>query len=113
MATAFDVTTYPLDTQTGFKMDLGTRVNRAADGTPTLRVMKPAQPASLRCIFMPQTQAASQSFWTYLVNNRATEFDIVHNGRTYRGYIDGETLEQEEKNGVWQYWAFNFEAIIV
>lgn len=109
----FNETDYPLEKRTRFKLSLGTKVDRAGDNSPRIRSVSDVNPADLACKFTPMSESDSEAFWTYLQSVRLTELDISHNGRTYRGYIDGSSLKQYEDNGVLQYWAFDFVAVVV
>lgn len=113
MATAFDVTTYPLETSTGFNSGLGTRTDRTASGGVRIRKVSSSRPALIRCEFIPLFETESDSFWGYITANEMTEFDIAHEGRTYRGYIDGETVQNSPRDGVLSVWSFDFEAVAV
>lgn len=107
MATTFDVTTYPLETSSRFKPELGTTLDRMSDGTVKLRQTTSIKPAKVTCVFTPQNAASSATFLAYLETNAATEFDIVHNGRTYRGYIDGKSIEPTVTDGILHWWTFD------
>lgn len=107
--TAFDTDNYPLDTATKFKPGLGTKLDQMDDGSVHLRVLTTLRPIEIGCVFSPQSEEHSAAFETYLYDNAAIEFDIVHNGKTYRGYIDGETVDKSVSHGVVHYWAFTFK----
>lgn len=109
MATDFDVTTYPLETSTSFKHGLGTRLDRTTDSGVRLRVLTTNKPVRINCIFTPQIEATSEAFLQYLYDNAATEFNIPHNGKTYTGFIDGESLDNTVSDGFINYWSFSFE----
>lgn len=108
MATTFDITTYPLETSTRLKRGLGTKVDRMSDGSVRSRVMTTNYPVDIQCTFTPQFETEAAAFISYLTTNAATEFDITHNGITYRGFIDGETVEANITDGVIHWWSFTF-----
>ncbi len=113
MATTFDVTTYPLETSSRFKPSLGTKIDRMSDGSIKVREISSIKPATVSCVFTPQTESESATFLAYLETNKSTEFDIVHNGRTYRGYIDGDSLRAEVTDGILHWWAFDLQGRLV
>lgn len=108
MATDFDVTTYPLETNTRFRHSLGTRLDRMTDGSVRSRVLTTNKPVDIQCAFCPQSEAESEAFLNYLHANAATQFNIPHNGKTYTGFIDGDTLELTPTDGVIHWWTFTF-----
>jgi len=113
MATAFDVTSYPLETSTAFKPNLGTKLDRLSDKSVRLRTLTTLKPFDIQCRFCPLSEADSSAFETYLYTNAATEFDIPHNGKTYRGFVDGDTVTKDVTGGVVHWWAFDFRGIAV
>lgn len=108
--TDFDTTTYPLETSTRFRPDLGTEIDQLDDGTYQLRVLTTLRPIVISCMFTPQSETVSGAFETYLYDNCATLLDIVHNGKTYRGYIDGKTVDKSVSDGTTHWWSFEFKA---
>lgn len=110
MATDFDVTTYPLETNTKFKPSLGTKLDKISGGGRRLRVLTTTKPMQITCVFNPQSATASNAFLTYMRDNAATQFNITHNSRTYRGYIDGDSLDCGISDGVLHWWSFVFES---
>ena len=106
MATTFDTTTYPLETSTRFKHGLGTKLDRLSDGSVRSRVTTTNKPIEIQCVFSPQSESDSESFLQYLYDNAGTEFDITHNGKTYRGFIDGDSLDNSVTEGVIYWWSF-------
>lgn len=113
MATDFDLDTYPLETRTRFRHGLGTKVDRLSDKSVRARVITTNKPIQIQCVFCPQTEAESAAFLDYLEANAATEFNIPHNGKTYRGFIDGDTLDNTPSHGVIHWWVFTFEGNLV
>jgi len=111
--TAFDTTTYPLETSTRFKPSLGTKLDRLTDKSLRLRVLTTLRPMTIRCVFSPLSESSSEAFLQYLYTNAVTELDITHNGVTYRGYIDGDSLDCGASDGVLLWWSFDFEASAV
>lgn len=109
MATTFPLDLYPLDTKTKFKPNLGTKLDRLSDGTVRSRVTTTERPITIQCVFSPQSAADSEAFLEYLYTNTAMQFDLPHNGVTYRGYIDGETLDNSPSSGILHWWTFVFE----
>jgi hypothetical protein len=108
MPTTFDFDTFPLETKTKFTPRLGTKLDVMTDGTPRLRVLTTLKPIDINCVFSPQSEEQSAAFESYLYDNAAIEFDIPHNSKTYRGYIDGDTLDKSISNGVTHWWSFTF-----
>lgn len=108
MATDFDLDTYPLETRTRCKPSLGTKLDYLSDRSVRLRAITNLKPIKIACVFCPQSQFESSAFQTYLQANATTELNIPHNGRTYRGYIDGDSLDTNVTHGVIHWWAFDF-----
>jgi len=108
MATTFDLATYPLETKTKFKPSLGTKLDKMSDGAVRCRTLTTLKPMDISCVFCPQDEAESVAFEAYLYANAAIEMDIIHNTKTYRGYIDGESVDKGVSNGVTHWWSFAF-----
>lgn len=108
MATVFDQTTYPLNTDTSFKPILGTKVDRMDDGTPRLRVLSNIKATDIECVFSPQSEAQAAAFETYLYSVAAIYLSIVHNTKVYEGFIDGESVDMSVSEGVLLHWSFTF-----
>jgi hypothetical protein len=109
MATDFDVTTYPLETSTAFNHGLGTRLDRMDDGTVHSRTISSQKPVRINCAFNPQTDTSSEAFLQYLYDNAATEFNVTHNGKTFTGYLDGESVQEGITDGTLHWWTFAIE----
>lgn len=88
MATTFNLTTYPLDDSTSFRDIDGTRLTVFDDETVALQDTG-NEAREIRCKFSPMSAADGQTLVAYLRTNKATEFDIVIEGITYRGYFYG------------------------
>ncbi len=113
MPTTFDLSTYPLETATAFKPSLGTKLDSMSDGEVRSRTLTTLKPIKINCVFCPQDEAQSASFESYLYANAATHFDIPHNSKIYRGYINGDSLDKSVSNGVTHWWSFEFAGKLV
>ena len=80
------------------------------DGSFRLRTLTTVQPTVITCVFSPMTESQSSDFETYLYSVAGTELDITHNGKTYRGYIDGKTVDKAISDGALHWWSFAFKA---
>ena len=112
MATTFNLTTYPLDDSTRFSVDVMTITDQMDSGAVSVRVMSNDTYGNLRCVFSPMTESQSANFHSYLITNRATEFDIAYNGKTYRGYIDGRSIDYRVRYGEFHFWSFDFRGAV-
>jgi hypothetical protein len=108
MTVAFDTTTYPLETGTGFKYDMGNRLDVLSGGGVRSRTVTTLKPVALSCDFMPQSEAESLAFIEYVDTLIGVEIDLPHNTRMYRGFIDGESMDKKVGDGVLHYWNFKF-----
>ncbi len=104
----FDLDTYPLETATSFNPNLGTVVDQMDDLTFRLRQLTSTRPSIIRCAFSPLSEDKSASFETYLYLNAAEEIYIIHNGKTYAGYIDGGSVSKSVTDGSLHWWSFDF-----
>jgi hypothetical protein len=105
--TDFDVTSYPLEISTRFSPSLGTKIDVTSDGTPRSRTLTSVRPIKINCVFNPLSAAASEEFEDYLYANAAVELDITHNGKIYRGFIDGDSVDKQLA-GPFHLWTFSF-----
>jgi len=88
MATTFPLSTYELDgNETTFLDGLNVERDIMDDGTPRVRVMGADVFRTINCVFPGLSETSVATFEAYIATNRATEFDMVINGNTYRGYI--------------------------
>lgn len=111
MATAFDLTTYPLSDRTQFFSDHTVVRDILDDGNMRMRVLGGDSFRLIRCVFQPMSEAASTAFEAYLITNRATEFTMTFTFGSpqdvYTGYIWGEPA-LTITDGTLHYWSFDF-----
>lgn len=91
--TAFDFTSYPLDSKTGFQDALNVTRDIMDDGTMHVRVLGGSGYRSGSLVFKPMSESEVDSLLGYLHDNRATEFTFSGTGwgaQTYTGYIASE-----------------------
>jgi len=107
----FDLTTYPLATETFMADDLNVARDIMDDGTLGIRVLGSSAYRTISCVFEHMDAATSAAFAAYLVTNRATELDMLFGFRspqdTYRGYIWGNPSFTVVE-GVWHVWTMEF-----
>ena len=111
MATAFDLTTYPLGDRTRFVSDKTVMRDILDDGNMRLRVLGGDTFRLIRCVFQPMTEANSAAFENYLITNRATEFTMTFAFGSpedvYTGYIFSDP-QVTVSNGFLHTWTFDF-----
>lgn len=90
MATTFDLTTYALEDRTRFSDEPTAAHDVMDDGSLRVRVLRDTEYREFKCIFTPRAGADVDTLVQYLRANVATEFDLVHEGTTYRGYFMGK-----------------------
>jgi hypothetical protein len=86
MATTFDLTSYPLSSDTKVQSQPPIVRDVMDDGSPRIRVMG-NEHATIQLFFNPMDASTAQAFEDYISVNFATEFDIDVNNQTYRGYL--------------------------
>ena len=111
MATAFDLTTYPLSDQTTFLNEKNVVRDVLDDGNMRLRVLGGDSFRSITCVFQLMSEATSAAFENYLITNRATEFTMTFAFGSpqdvYTGYIWSEP-NVTVIDGVWHQWTLTF-----
>jgi len=111
MATAFDLTTYPLDDQTRFQSDKTVMRDILDDGNMRIRVLGDDTFRTISCVFQLMSESSSAAFENYLITNRATEFTMTFGFGSpqdvYTGYI-WSAPQVTVTEGVWHTWAFDF-----
>jgi len=110
MATAFDLTTYPLADRTQFVSDHTAVRDVLDDGNMRIRVLGDDTFRLIRCVFMPMSKSESAAFENYLITNRATDFTMTFAWSSpedvYTGYIWGDP--RLTVNGPLHFWSFDF-----
>lgn len=90
MATTFDLTTYTLEDRTRFSDEPTAAHDIMDDGSMRVRELRDSEYRLFRCTFTPRLGADADTLVQYLRGNVSTEFDLVHEGTTYRGYFMGK-----------------------
>lgn len=111
MATAFDLTSYPLDAQTRFAVTLGVQRDEMSDGSLRIRQTGP-QGIAASLVFGTMDASKGESFEAYIQSKRTTELTITQRGTTYSGYLWGP-LEAEELGAGLVRYSINFRGIVV
>lgn len=112
MATAFDLTTYPLSDRTSFINDKTVMRDILDDGNMRIRVLGGDTFRTINCIFKHMSEATSAAFEAYLITNRATEFTMTMPWSSspidiYTGYIFSDP-SVTVVDGIWHVWSFQF-----
>lgn len=110
MATAFD-TTYSISGVSTVSYAGKTKVDRLTDGTPRLRVLSGSIPADLEVEMVPMDSTTSSLFSDYLDSVAAEELYITHNGKTYTGYIQGDSIAWDYSSGLYV-WRFTLICLV-
>lgn len=111
MPTAFPFASYTLRDSTTLSDSLTISRETLDDGTPVIRTLGSVTYRTLSCTFVPMTISDAQAMVTYLVDNRATEFDMLDTdalgAATYRGYIWSDVKISHE-SGILATVSFDF-----
>lgn len=116
MATAFDLTTYPLSDATRFINEKNVMRDILDDGNMRIRVLGADSFRTINCVFKHMTEATSAAFEAYLITNRATEFTMtmpwsVSPIDVYTGYIFSDP-QMVVVDGFLHVWSFTFRGSV-
>lgn len=111
MATAFNLSTYPLSDQTTLINEKNVMRDILDDGNMRIRVLGGDTFRNISCVFQLMSEATSAAFENYLITNRATEFTMTFTFGSpqdvYTGYIWSEP-SVAVIDGIWHQWSFVF-----
>lgn len=106
--TAFDVTNYPLTTDTDLSPDLGVEVDRLASGGIKTRQTTTVQMIEVTLHVKPLSETESTAFLAYLRSIGASRREIDIEGGTYSGAIVGKSL-RVSYDGPLRRYSFTFQ----
>ena len=99
---------YPLIEGTAQRPQFSTAVDDMDDGTLHVRVLSTDTFNTISVEVIPLSATESASFYSYLVTNRANEILITINTKLIFGYIDGNSVTKQIRNGL-HYWKFRLK----